>query len=101
MLCCCSEQYEIRLNKNGFPVDVERSDILNSLFTVRPIFVFIIHYTGSWVQKAMQIMLVFTTVNMFSLIDTCIFLCTVNLCTSVFTEICVDCMILIYYSMKS
>ncbi|XP_052676419.1 dedicator of cytokinesis protein 3-like isoform X2 [Crassostrea angulata] len=28
-----SEQYEIRLNKNGFPVDVERSDILNSLFT--------------------------------------------------------------------
>lgn len=59
MLCCCSEQYEIRLNKNGFPVDVERSDILNSLFTVRPIFVFIIHYTGSWVQKAMQMMLVF------------------------------------------
>nr|XP_022300007.1 dedicator of cytokinesis protein 3-like isoform X2 [Crassostrea virginica] len=28
-----SEQYEIKLNKNGFPVDVERSDILNSLFT--------------------------------------------------------------------
>lgn len=57
MLCCCSEQYEIRLNKNGFPVDVERSDILNSLFTVRPIFVSIIHYNG--VQKAMQIMLIF------------------------------------------
>lgn len=28
-----SEQYNIKLNKTGFPVDVERSDILNSLFT--------------------------------------------------------------------
>lgn len=55
MLHCCSEQYDIRLNKNGFPVDVERSDIMNSLFTVRPIFVLIIH--NSELQNALQIML--------------------------------------------
>lgn len=57
MLHCCSEQYDIRLNKNGFPVDVERSDIMNSLFTVRPIFVLIIH--NSELQNALQIMLFF------------------------------------------
>lgn len=42
-----------------------------------------------------------STVNMFSLIDTCIFLCTVNLCTSVFIEICVDCMIFTVYVLQN
>ena len=46
-----SEQYEIKLNKNGFPVDVERSDILNSLFTVRHVsfkFLFTIGFVGTF-----------------------------------------------------